>query len=103
MTLGGQAGAWMGRAATGAGDVNGDGYDDLLVGAEQYDNGQVDEGRVYLFYGSATGLSPTPNWSAESNVAGAKFGYQRVHRRRRQRRWVRRCDHRRAGVHQRRG
>ncbi len=73
--LGGQAGAEMGRAATSAGDVNGDGYDDLLVGAEQYDNGQVDEGRLYAFYGSATGLSPTPNWSAESNVAGANFGY----------------------------
>ncbi len=74
-TMGGQEGAQMGRAATGAGDVNGDGYDDLLVGVERYDNGQVDEGRVYLFYGSATGLASQPAWSTESNVAGAVFGY----------------------------
>ena len=93
-----------GSRRTGAGDVNGDGYDDLLVGAERYDNGQVDEGRVYLFYGSATGLSPTPNWSAESDVAGASsaqrttagdvngdgyadviIGARRVHQRRGQR------------------
>ena len=88
-SLGGQAGARMGRAATSAGDVNGDGYGDVIVGAETYDHGQVDEGRVYLFYGSPAGLSPTPNWSAESNAAGAKFGYQREHRRRHQRRRVR--------------
>lgn len=72
--FGGQAGARMGRAASGAGDVNGDGFDDLLVGAEWYDNGEVDEGRVYLFYGSATGLSSQAAWTAESNVAGAWFG-----------------------------
>ena len=57
--------------ATSAGDVNGDGYGDLLVGADTYDHGEADEGRAIVYYGSATGLSPTPNWSAESNVAGA--------------------------------
>lgn len=72
--FGDQAGAQMGRAATGAGDVNGDGFDDLLVGAEWYDNGEVDEGRAYLFYGSPTGLATQPAWTAESNVAGAGFG-----------------------------
>ncbi|MBK7434210.1 MAG: FG-GAP repeat protein [Chitinophagaceae bacterium] len=31
-----------------AGDVNGDGYSDVIIGAHRYDNGQTDEG-VHLF------------------------------------------------------
>ena len=57
-----------------AGDVNGDGYDDVLVNAYLYDNGQTDEGRVYAFYGSAAGLSMTPNWIVESNTEAARLG-----------------------------
>jgi hypothetical protein len=37
---------WVGIELAGAGDVNGDGYDDLLVG--------TDDTRAYLLYGSAT-------------------------------------------------
>ena len=40
------------------GDVNGDGYDDLIVGAFQYDNGEFDEGRAYVYLGSPSGPSP---------------------------------------------
>ncbi len=57
-----------------AGDVNGDGYSDVIVGSQNYDNGQTDEGRVFVYFGSAAGLSLTPNWSAESNQSGAHFG-----------------------------
>ena len=38
-----------------AGDVNGDGYADVIVGAPGYDNGQTDEGRAFVFLGSAAG------------------------------------------------
>jgi len=38
----------FGRTCT-AGDVNGDGYEDLFVGAQQYDGDYT--GRVYLYYG----------------------------------------------------
>ena len=31
-----------------AGDVNGDGYSDVIISASRYDNGQTDEGRVYV-------------------------------------------------------
>jgi len=58
-----------------AGDVNGDGYSDVIVGAVLYDNGQADEGRAYVYLGSASGLAAAPAWTAESNQAGAQFGW----------------------------
>jgi len=70
-----QAGALFGSSATTAGDVNGDGYSDVIVGAYRYDNGQSDEGRAFVYLGSPTGLSASPNWTAESDQAAAWFGY----------------------------
>jgi hypothetical protein len=55
--------------------VNGDGYSDVIVGAPYYDNGQVNEGRAFVYLGSATGLAPVPAWTAESNQDEALFGY----------------------------
>jgi len=69
-----QANAYYGTSVGTAGDVNGDGYADVLVGAYPYDNGQTDEGRAFLYYGSATGLSTTANWTAESNQNGGQLG-----------------------------
>ena len=73
-TEGGQAQAQYGYAISGAGDVNGDGYSDVLVSASLFDNGQMDEGRVSLYLGSAAGLQMVPSWSAEGDQAGAGFG-----------------------------
>ena len=64
-----------GYAVGTAGDVNGDGYADLVVGAPTYDGGLTDEGRAYVYYGSASGLRPWAAWTAESNQAYAYFGY----------------------------
>lgn len=58
-----------------AGDVNGDGFDDVLVGSIWYDGGQEDEGAAFLYLGSPSGPPGTPNWSAESNQAEAQLGY----------------------------
>ena len=69
-----QAGAEFGSSVAAAGDVNGDGFADLLVGSPLYDGGQTDEGRVQLFLGSAAGLSLTASWSYESDLAGAHLG-----------------------------
>jgi hypothetical protein len=69
-----QAVAVFGAAVDGAGDVNGDGYDDVIVGAYVYDNGQTDEGRAFVYLGSASGLATTPAWTAESNQPSAFFG-----------------------------
>lgn len=71
--LGDQDGANLGAVGA-AGDVNGDGYDDVIVGAQYYDIDYADEGRVYLFYGSAEGLSSAPAWIREGAQAGATFG-----------------------------
>jgi CSLREA domain-containing protein len=69
-----QANAWFGYSVGTAGDVNGDGYDDVIVGARYYANGQTGEGRAFVYHGSATGLSTTADWTAESNQASAGFG-----------------------------
>jgi hypothetical protein len=72
---GNQDSAHFGYSVASAGDVNGDGYDDVIVGAYLYDNGQTDEGRAFVYHGSAAGLSNTPDWTAESNQTSASFGY----------------------------
>jgi hypothetical protein len=71
---GNQVSATFGNSVGTAGDVNGDGYDDVIVGAYQYSNGQSSEGRAFLYLGSAAGLSTTPDWTAESDQANAQFG-----------------------------
>ena len=71
---GNQAQAFFGRSVRTAGDVNGDGFSDVIVGAPGYDNGENDEGRAWVYLGSRTGLSPTPSWTAEGDQAGAGFG-----------------------------
>ena len=68
-----QASASFGAAVANAGDVNGDGYDDILVGAPFYDNGQTNEGAAFLFCGHGAGTSVLPDWWAESNQAYSYF------------------------------
>jgi hypothetical protein len=72
--LGGQASGYFGAALSSAGDVNGDGFSDLAVGAWGFDNGEADEGQAYVYLGSASGLATTAAWTADSDQAGAIFG-----------------------------
>ena len=69
-----QASAYFGYSVSTAGDVNNDGYDDIIVGATLYDNGETDEGRVYIYHGSPTGIIGTPAKILESNQTTAQFG-----------------------------
>ena len=61
--------AGFGQALASAGDVNGDGYGDLIIGAA----GSAGGGSAYLYYGTASGLAVTPG--VILNAAGASsFG-----------------------------
>ncbi|HOU13350.1 MAG TPA: integrin alpha [Anaerolineae bacterium] len=59
-------GDYAGVRVAGAGDVNGDGYADLLIGAYNYSNST---GRAYLFLGGPDG------WQLDQGVAGADAIY----------------------------
>jgi hypothetical protein len=50
----------MGYSVSGAGDVNGDGFDDLIIGAPGYDEaGGVDNlGTAYVLFGKSAGFAP---------------------------------------------
>ncbi|MBM9576887.1 Ig-like domain-containing protein [Leptospira sp. 201903070] len=52
------------------GDVNGDGYSDLLVGSPGYNNGTF-QGRAYIFHSSATGLTTNAPASASRIIDGS--------------------------------
>lgn len=47
----GGAGSWAGYAVADAGDVNGDGADDLIIGAPQADNPASNAGSAYVLFG----------------------------------------------------
>jgi hypothetical protein len=64
-------GDYLGYSVAGAGDIDGDGYDDVVVGAPNRTN---DLGRIYLFHGSADGLSTTAATTVDGTDAGGGFG-----------------------------
>jgi hypothetical protein len=74
-------GSWFGRCVAAAGDVNGDGYADIVVGADA--GGRLPGGAglagstagwAYVYLGNATGVAATPavTWSGPSE--GSVFG-----------------------------
>src|SRR6185503_12130423 len=64
----------FGDSLSGAGDVNGDGFDDVVVGADEMRRGERGEGLVFVYLGSAAGPSTTPDWTVEGGVRGLLFG-----------------------------
>jgi hypothetical protein len=60
-----------------AGDLDGDGDLDLIVGAPGFDNGDGTDGRVFVFINDRTAGSPpafASEWSVASDQAGSGFG-----------------------------
>jgi len=68
--LTGPANSYFGYAVASAGDVNGDGRGDVIVGAYQYANYA---GAAYIYYGSPTGLNATPA-TILTGAAGSALG-----------------------------
>ncbi len=67
LTLSGAAaGDFFGLSVAPAGDVNGDGYDDVIVGAPGSDAGGMDAGRAYVYYGAMA-----PDAVADLTLTGA--------------------------------
>ena len=64
----------FGASVASTGDVNGDSYDDIIVGAHYNDDGGNNAGKAYVYLGSATGLSTTAAWTATGEAAGDYLG-----------------------------
>jgi hypothetical protein len=64
-------GVWFGSSVGTAGDVNGDGFGDVIVGAPLYSNGAA-----YAYFGSPSGLPTTANWTgaSEGTYVAAHYG-----------------------------
>ncbi|MCK5241250.1 FG-GAP repeat protein, partial [bacterium] len=75
ITLTGAA-AWdyFGYSVSGAGDVNGDTYADVMVGAYGNDAGGIDAGRAYIYYGGP-GMDNTADIILTGESAADYFGY----------------------------
>ena len=66
------AGDYSAYSVSGAGDVNGDGYDDFLIGAPYDNDGGSSAGQVYLLSGDGVGLA-VELASFEGHAAGDRI------------------------------
>jgi len=64
----------FGYSVASAGDVNGDGFADLLVGAYGSDAGGADAGRAYVYFGGPA-ADATPDLTLTGAAANDVFGY----------------------------
>jgi hypothetical protein len=69
-----QANALFGTSVGTAGDVNGDGYADVIVGAPRWDGGKENEGGAWVYLGNTNGLTSAPHFHKTSGMAGAAYG-----------------------------
>ncbi|MEO5362666.1 MAG: Ig-like domain-containing protein, partial [Magnetococcus sp. DMHC-8] len=68
---GAAANDWAGRSISSAGDVNGDGFGDLIMGAQYADpNGITNAGSSYVLFGKATGFASALNLSTLNGTSG---------------------------------
>lgn len=74
VVLTGESGAdWFGTSVAGVGDLNGDGFADIVVGASSNDAGGADAGRAYIFFGGSK-MDSSPDLVLTGASAGDNFG-----------------------------
>ena len=79
---GGHKGDLAGSSVASAGDLNGDGYADLIVGAPRADSSRLHTGKAYVVFGKAEGfatidlnrLGPADGFSITGQAATLKMG-----------------------------
>ncbi|MFC1467959.1 IPT/TIG domain-containing protein, partial [Verrucomicrobiota bacterium] len=72
--VGEAAGDDSGVRVSGAGDVNGDGFDDIIIGARKADpGGRIDAGSSYVVFGKSGGFSETNFLSNLDGTNGFRF------------------------------
>ncbi len=64
---------YAGRSVSAAGDVNGDGFDDLIIGAFRADEGGTDRGAGYVIFGKAGGFDASVALSTLNGTNGFKL------------------------------
>ncbi len=74
--IGAQAGNYAGFSVSDAGDVNGDGFDDLFIGAPHADRGELGQlkGAGFVVFGRAGGLGAMVDLAALNGSNGFKIG-----------------------------
>jgi len=70
---GASAGDRSGRSVSAAGDVNGDGIDDLLIGAYRADSNGINSGSNYVVFGRSTAFAATINLSSLDGSTGFRL------------------------------
>lgn len=63
----------MGNAVSSAGDVNGDGFDDILIGSFHAAGGGADRGAAYLIFGKHTGFTASFDVTTLNGTNGGVF------------------------------
>lgn len=74
----------LGGSVSSAGDINGDGFDDLIIGAPYADNGGNGAGQAYVIFGKAAALGTIDvgnmaagtGFTIQGDTAGDDAGYQ---------------------------
>ncbi|MES3009048.1 MAG: Ig-like domain-containing protein [Pseudomonadota bacterium] len=75
----GTTGERLGYMVGSAGDLNGDGYDDLLVGAPRSDLNATDSGLGYVVFGKSSGFDASLSMSSLNGTNGFRLAGHPIH------------------------